>query len=323
MPQDLLRSALGARLGTAARLGFAILGLTSAGFLVRLAIPLSRDLLLSTLPALCSAVRGYLVPPYIFVVVNFMIFVILKLPDTKNRHHKESPGGGGAAAAAAAAAADPPKPRKDLPHFSPREVSLNAWSDAAALALQPASSPKAGDSSPSAWSDESSLTTDFEGDSAASSPAEAAVLVQSSAETGVRPSDEPPPTGEVGDEDDHDSLEATWKAITGGETGRRQLKRNETWSAPPRVHLEPAGGGPALQREMRKSETFRQSPSPATGRVAVERMANWRDAPMAEDHDDINRQFEAFIKKGKDQMRLQREESAAQRYMEMVKSPGY
>uniref|UniRef100_A0A1D1YN78 Ral guanine nucleotide dissociation stimulator-like 3 n=1 Tax=Anthurium amnicola TaxID=1678845 RepID=A0A1D1YN78_9ARAE len=291
MPLDLLRSANGTGLRTAfsaAKLAFLLVGVASTVVLARLAVPLSRDLLLSALPRLSAAVGGYLSPSYIFVVVNFIILVILKLPDARGHVHRKDPPEGGDAAATTT----PPKPTKDLPPSSPRGISSNVPAPA------PASSSGIGDSS--GFSGESCLTTDLEGDSAVSSTAAA-------------------PAGEE-EEEDQDSMDATWKAIT----GRRQLKKNQTWSAPPRVQIGPG-------RELRKSETFREKPSPAsmspaaaaTRRVVVDRRVNGREVPVVDEYDDVNRQFEAFIKKVNDQMRRPREESARRRYVDMVNSSGY
>ncbi|KAK2987578.1 hypothetical protein RJ640_027879 [Escallonia rubra] len=115
-----------------------------------------------------------------------------------------------------------------------------------------------------------------------------------------------------GDTDDEDgnTLEGTWKAITegGGKAGERrpQLKKSETWLVP-RRHVksnkeeEFKEEAAAASKELRKSETFNDA-------VSVRKRGGMRrDASMT--HDELNRRVEAFIHKFNDDIRIQRQES--------------
>ncbi|KAM7267481.1 hypothetical protein ACFE04_009647 [Oxalis oulophora] len=111
-----------------------------------------------------------------------------------------------------------------------------------------------------------------------------------------------------------DSMEDTWRFIKEGKgkPQTRQLKKSETWEAPPRVPVksDSVGGEEKdhdpvswAKKELRKSDTFN------------DRMSLRRDKSMSQD--ELNRRSEAFIKKFFNDMKLQRQESD-QRYMEMV-----
>ncbi|KAL0356417.1 UNVERIFIED_CONTAM: hypothetical protein Sradi_4088600 [Sesamum radiatum] len=112
--------------------------------------------------------------------------------------------------------------------------------------------------------------------------------------------------------DDEDTLDATWKAIIGGgkqRPKREQLKKSETWDVPPRrstasvqrLDSEELLPSTPKWKELRKAVTFNDA-------VSVTRRGGLRRDPSMS-ISELNKQFEAFIKKFNDSIRLQRQES--------------
>lgn len=102
--------------------------------------------------------------------------------------------------------------------------------------------------------------------------------------------------------DEEDTMEATWKAITGGEkqrTKKKELKKSGTWDVPPRtsVHrmerLDSEEVMPTTPkwRDLRKSETFNDA-------VSITLRGGLRRDPSIS-LEEFNKQVEAFIKKFK------------------------
>ncbi|EYU17800.1 hypothetical protein MIMGU_mgv11b018278mg [Erythranthe guttata] len=124
--------------------------------------------------------------------------------------------------------------------------------------------------------------------------------------------------------EDEDTMDATWRAITGGEKqrpDRKHLKKSETWDV---VHEAPPPPQPIITnelfdlpaaKELRKSETFNETVS-IRRRCGGGRPLIRRDPSVG--LDELNNQVEAFIKKFNDDMRLQRQESD-QRFLDMIK----
>ncbi|XP_018823543.1 uncharacterized protein LOC108993187 [Juglans regia] len=112
-----------------------------------------------------------------------------------------------------------------------------------------------------------------------------------------------------------ETLENTWKTITEGRSMplTRHLKKSDTWDSYVR-HNQPADEN--TPPKMKKSETLTDrssnsslSPSPGSGRLKRE---------PSPSQDELNRRVEAFIKKFNEEMRLQRQESLNQ-YHEMIR----
>ncbi|KAL0417328.1 UNVERIFIED_CONTAM: hypothetical protein Slati_3564700 [Sesamum latifolium] len=112
--------------------------------------------------------------------------------------------------------------------------------------------------------------------------------------------------------EDEDTLDATWKAIIGGgqqRPKREQLKKSETWDVPPRrstasvqrLDSEELLPSTPKWKELRKAVTFNDA-------VSVTRRGGLRRDPSMS-ISELNKQFEAFIKKFNDSIRLQRQES--------------
>lgn len=124
--------------------------------------------------------------------------------------------------------------------------------------------------------------------------------------------------------EEEDSIEATWQAITGGGTRKpkkKQLKKSETWNVPPlnttamhRLDSEEILPTTPRWKELRKSETFNDAVS-VTRRGGLIR----RDPSMT--LEEFNQQVEAFIKKFNNDMRLQRKESD-KRFLDMINNRG-
>ncbi|KAL7115474.1 hypothetical protein ACP275_04G185900 [Erythranthe tilingii] len=126
------------------------------------------------------------------------------------------------------------------------------------------------------------------------------------------------------EDEDEDTMDATWRAITGGERQRpdsKHLKKSETWDV---VHEAPPPPQPIITnelfdlpaaKELRKSETFNETVS-IRRRCGGGRPVIRRDPSVG--LDELNNQVEAFIKKFNDDMRLQRQESD-QRFLDMIK----
>ncbi|XVE51258.1 hypothetical protein DITRI_Ditri02bG0025500 [Diplodiscus trichospermus] len=116
----------------------------------------------------------------------------------------------------------------------------------------------------------------------------------------------------------HETMEHTWKMITEGRGMplTRHLKKSDTWENHGRdINVETLADSPL----MKKSETFRDrtnyrpppvqgSSSPVSGKLRKEPSLS---------QEELNRRVEAFIDKFNEEMRLQRQESLNQ-YMEMI-----
>ncbi|KAK4426984.1 hypothetical protein Salat_1467200 [Sesamum alatum] len=127
-------------------------------------------------------------------------------------------------------------------------------------------------------------------------------------------------------DEEEDTMEATWKAITGGgkqRPERKHLKKSETWNVHTPLQRQSAAAVESLKiseelpkptttrKELRKSETFADSVMSITRRGGLR-----RDPSVG--LDEFNKQVEAFIKKFNNEMRLQRQESD-QRFLDMMK----
>lgn len=112
------------------------------------------------------------------------------------------------------------------------------------------------------------------------------------------------------EEDDGESLDATWKAIMerqGKQTA--QLKKSQTWDSPPRLIRAVADGGEEdaaawARNEVKKSEMFKQT------------LSFRRRISMSSE--ELKSRAEAFIEMVNRNIRLQRQESE-QRFLQALK----
>ncbi|KAL0421689.1 UNVERIFIED_CONTAM: hypothetical protein Slati_3191800 [Sesamum latifolium] len=133
-------------------------------------------------------------------------------------------------------------------------------------------------------------------------------------------------SNDQGEDEEDDTIEATWKAITGGgkqRPERKHLKKSETWNVHTPLQRQSAAAVESLKfseallkpttirKQLRKSETFADSVMSITRRGGLR-----RDPSVG--LDEFNKQVEAFIKKFNNEMRLQRQESD-QRFLDMMK----
>ncbi|XP_074586432.1 uncharacterized protein LOC141842117 [Curcuma longa] len=69
----------------ASKLGFLFLCILSVGAATRVAVPAAAEALAVAFPGYRAALRSWLAPPYLFVAVHLIIFVIWKLSDQKQQ----------------------------------------------------------------------------------------------------------------------------------------------------------------------------------------------------------------------------------------------
>ncbi|XP_059647195.1 uncharacterized protein LOC132293660 [Cornus florida] len=271
-------------------------------------IPYSLNVVLS-MPSLWTSSRTWLSPPYIYIILNFIIITIAAsstFHSQKQETHMEDDTDD----------SHTPPQQEALPdqtHFQDSSITTNhspkIWQEIPEQSSPPSdidivkSTPSAEniiESSPEKFPDVNSGENDvsvFQ----PSSPQ----FTETSNSTITTTTENRRRTVADGDNDDEETLEATWKAITegGGKAAGRQLNKSETWDTPPQVTVADAW------RELRKSETFNDA-------VSANRRAGLRRDPSLS-QDELNQRVEAFINKFNHEMRLQRQESD-QRYLEMI-----
>ncbi|OVA04936.1 Protein of unknown function DUF761 [Macleaya cordata] len=300
------------------KLAFLSIGIISTFLLLKLAIPYSFSLFISTLPRIWISFRSWLAPPYLYIVVNFIIISIAasssfqqKQSEKKSEEEERE--------TEKEVERETEKPRRKQKQVDQRSsVSFlgndEFVSDSGEKSVVLVE--KSVESLPDTRSDISCVTESDD------SP----VSRRKSSETYRRTDRSVAPVKQVSvteKKNQNDSLDATWIAITEGR-GRppaKYLKKSDTWNVPPRV-MEPDPDEALVsgRRELRKSDTFNDTASSTSSGSGSSRGSGAGGGFRREkslSHDELNRRVEMFIKKFKNDIRLQRQESY-KRYVEMV-----
>lgn len=247
----------------------------------------------STLPQLWLSLKFWLSPPYIYVIINIIIvFVVVtstfyhpKVNEDQHNHEYVSPRLQDEDYGGTFRQAVPPEPSSIEETDKSEEVDFIFSHETPTTLPLPSL-----DTTMNVFSEK---TTNEEAKHIPSSPEHIKNILVT---------EQPLPENS---DQDFDSMEATWEAIieAGKLPEKKQLKKTETWNAPP-VVMATAG-----KKEMRKLETFNES---LLGRQKGGLM---RDVSIGQA--ELNNRIEAFISKFNKDMRLQRQESD-QRFLEMI-----
>lgn len=213
----------------AAKLVFLSAGVVSTFILFKVAIIPYICSTVSTIPSLLISLRFWLSPPYIYIILNFIIITIAASstfhipndpPDETHAHTKT-------------------KPMRKTYKTQERQNIGNKKNTTLAMIVED----EAKEERPTLVTEERTFP---------------------SQETASKGEDFPEKQTETEEENDA-SLEETWKLITEGQGERVKphLKKSDTWDAPPPAAAAAAGGDndeddPSAwaKRELRKSETF-------------------------------------------------------------------
>ncbi|CAK9183061.1 unnamed protein product [Ilex paraguariensis] len=116
-----------------------------------------------------------------------------------------------------------------------------------------------------------------------------------------------------------ETLENTWKTITEGRSMplTRHLRKSDTWETHGRHLHSGSVGHPSQEQKMIKSETFSATGNSYNSSLSQSPGSGKLRREPSPVQDELNRRVEAFIKKFNDEMRLQRQESLNQ-YREMI-----
>ncbi|KAK3040306.1 hypothetical protein RJ639_028221 [Escallonia herrerae] len=290
--------------------------------MLRFSVPVITEFASSEIPSIWSFMISWLKPPYLYLLLNFIIITIVassklqvtsgdSLPVLSQPEPVKVPTGVYAA----------PYDGFALKNEAPEEFDVFGHVDASvsetneAITVSASAEMDGGDEfviSKSSWTAVNRDSTDY------GIPAERPpVSARFGHRKGVKSSPEGGRTLGVTKPKRQDTLESTWKTITDGRSMplTRHLRKSDTWEAHGRHHTP---SHELHHHQITKSETFNGdrgssdspllSPSPGSGKLRKEPSLG---------QDELNKRVEAFIKKFNEDMRLQRQESLNQ-YREMI-----
>ncbi|KAI3941653.1 hypothetical protein MKX01_018243 [Papaver californicum] len=325
-------SSSGTRFQTAVwtmKLACLLIGIISIFLLFKLAIPYSFSLFISTLPRIWISFRSWLDPPYLYILVNFIIISIVassnyqqKVSEMKNKQvdreteeveresqmkkkkvERESE-------KKKSSRRKQKSDQKSSVSFSESDEFVSASGEKSVVFVK-----KSVESSPDTHSD-SSCVTETE-NSPPVSRRKSPEVYRKISKSVVEPIKQISIAEEL---EQNDSLDATWTAIIEGR-GKppiKHLRKSDTWNVPPTVIL-PDNDDSGRKKELRKSETFNDVASNGSSGSGSSRGSGGgglrRESSLSQD--ELNRRVEMFIKKFKNDIRLQRQESY-KRYNEMI-----
>ncbi|KAI3740763.1 hypothetical protein L2E82_31236 [Cichorium intybus] len=321
-------------------------GVVSVAMAVDSIVPLLLDFAVNDIPAILSVLQSYLKPPYLYLLINVIIFTIfatssfhrsimhenqshsLVNPPTANLQGVPIQQSFGILEPPMAVYDSPPMVFADLqpPILDPETASMN---DSEVVGVENEDEFVI---SRSSWNLPPPQIRNFppppENTQFVSPMREKPRITSRFAHTKpTKTSPEGFRALKVAKPKKHETLENTWKTITDGRRMplTRHLRKSETFENHRHSDvypLEQAEGAAAAGKEnkvMKKAATLRdrtnydnqnnRPPSPASGGKLR------KEGSLS--HDELNRRVEAFIKKFNDEMRLQRQESMKQ-YRDMT-----
>ncbi|MCL7032347.1 hypothetical protein MKW94_008905 [Papaver nudicaule] len=309
------------------KLAFLLIGIISTFLLFKLAIPYSFSVFISTIPRIWISFRSWLAPPYLYLLVNFIIISIVassnyqqKVSEMKNKQvdremeevERDSQ------MKKKKVERESEKKKSSRRKQKPDQKTLVSFSESDEFlsvsgVKSVASVKKSVESSPDTRSDTSCVTESD--DSPPVSRRKSPEVYRKLSKSVV----EPVKQISVAEEEQNDSLDATWTAILEGrgKPPTKHLRKSDTWNVPPTVIL-PDSDDSVGKKELRKSETFNDVASTGSSGSGSSRSSGGglrRESSLSQD--ELNRRVEMFIKKFKNDIRLQRQESY-KRYNEMV-----
>ncbi|KAL3821523.1 hypothetical protein ACJIZ3_007428 [Penstemon smallii] len=311
-------------------------GVLSAAILLKFSVPSLADFAVYELPSIYNGVVSWLTPPYLYLVINFIIITIVASSKLQSRKDDDEIITPVQLQSTAVKSIEPDYPVAEFSYngvvllndsrsFDVKEERLIDFKDAGAGVeenhadqIQDVTSSNKENEfviSKSTWN-----SVDIK-DSTEYSPSSVKPPVSSRFvhRRNVRASPEARFSSGgktvlgVSKPKKQDTLESTWKTITEGRAVpiTRHLRKSDTWE---RDNQEKTP-----QKMMTKAETFNdrtntrsRSPSPGTSGGS----GKMKKEPSLS-QDELTRRVEAFIKKFNEDMKLQRQESLNQ-YMEMI-----
>ncbi|XP_014491959.1 uncharacterized protein LOC106754460 [Vigna radiata var. radiata] len=310
-------------------------GVLSMAMGLKLTLPLLSHFFLTQAPHVWTFFLTCFTPPYLYILLNFIILTILASSKLNNHLHHHSP-----PETALLLPSDPPIydrpllavqiPAPDALHLSPAaQTDYTVSSDQYLYQTKPTLNNDAlseGNASAGCIHDENTPVKATVHDDDAAAVLSPSLLRKDSSDFSFADENEKPPVSArfshrktvraspeggkvvalgVAKAKKQETLESTWRTITEGRAMplTRHLKKAETWETQG-TPLRDLNGGPV----MKKSETFAGREKNASTRLRKEPSLS---------QDELNRRVEAFINKFNAEMRLQRQESLRQ-YREMM-----